>query len=906
MKHTKHRLFCLKPLPVLVCAGRTRHWTNRCLAGALMLVSGQLAAANQAVETSIPAMPDVVAADRPAAAASTGKQLSEEQFDLNILKARGLQPELSSYFRQAARFSAGINIIDVVLNGVSIGRKTALFSPTGTLCFTPLFLQSVGLIEGSDSEKANNKNGNDNAISKILPISSDQLRTGADATQSNAPPAQLSAFGAQALPDATVCPGPGIVSAQTVVALFPSQVSVDITTPAQTVAIRPVARLEQGGSAAMFNYRASMFTNTVAGGNTNRFTQLDSQAGFNWDDWIVRSNQSYSNQNGQSYMRIANAYAQKTFVEEKQIFQGGLTFTQSPIYGGIPLLGVQWFPETALRSQSRYAVTGIAATRARVIVTQNGVVLLSTVVPPGSFRLTDYQQGNRTGDFQVQVIEATGAEQRFTVASSDILLAEGNIIENGFYAAAGLLSNVGGVSGQRSVPMLTLEKGWRYTGKTAFSTGGLATNKYVSAGAAVTSQAEVLGPVSVSAQTQVARDMRDGATGMLVSSSLGWRYLEQLQIGASAVARTARYRSAQEAQVVPLFGSPLVATHFQMGTNISWNAGRIGSFTASATRQILFAAPASNTYAVSWNTAVGKGQLGVTLARTQQSAVANLATRLFNNSLFVTFYMPLGFDATLTSSFQQTNSSGVSRSVVTSNISQRLNDTLSYQASVEKPLSETSGDKKSISINAVPRYTSITIGAGSGLNTDNYFAQASGGVIINSDGASFAPSLIQDTFAVVKLGDVSGVKLSTPQGIVWSGFNGLTAVPGLTPFTTSTVEVVTTSLPLDVDIDQAMQVVQAVRGAVVNMEMKANRVQRVLLTVTHSGSMLPERAPVIRDDGELVAVSTQDGRIVMNDFKPAATYTVRLPDGTSCKLGNIKLGNPGVNNIFQTGVAVCQ
>ena len=908
MMHANSKMFCLKTLPAMLQTGLARHWAGTGMAGALMLASSQLAAASQPAEPLSPTMAGGAAAEQHnSAAALASKESPEEQFDSNILKARGLQPELSHYFRQAARFSAGKNIIDVVVNGAPLGRKTAFFSSTGSLCFTPLFLQSVGLVDGSKLEGASNNN-NSNTSQLILPTPSDQLRTDVNTAPGDAQQAPPFASRSQALPDAEACPGPEVVSAQTVVTLSPSQVSADITTPAQTVTTRPLARMEQGGSAAMINYRASTFTSTAAGGNTNRFTQVDSQVGFNWNDWIVRSNQSYSNQNGQSHVRFANAYAQKTFVAEKHIFQGGLTSTQSPIYGGIPILGAQWFPETALRAQSKYAVTGIAATRARVVITQNGVILLSTVVPPGPFRLTDYPQGNRTGDFQVQVIEATGAEQRFTIASSDVLLAEGNAIEEGIYASAGLLSNVGAVNGQYSVPVLTLEKGWRYSGKTAFSTGALATNKYASAGVAVTSQAEMAGPLSVYAQAQVARNMRDGATGMLVSTSIGWRYLEQLQVGASAVARTAQYRSAQEAQaqLAPLFGPPQAATHLQMGGNISWNAGQLGSFSASATRQTLFAAPASNTYALGWSMAVGRGQLGITLARTQQGAAPNAATGPSNQSVFVNFYMPLGFDATLTSNFQQTNNSGVLRSVVASSVSQRVNDALSYQVAVEKPLSETSGDTKNISVSAVPRYTSVTVGAGSAPGANSYFAQASGGVIISNQGAAFAPNPIQDTFAMVKLGDVAGVQLNTPQGTVWSGFNGLTAVPGLTPFASSTVEVVTTSLPPNVDIDQAVQVVQAVRGAVVNMEMKANKVQRVLLTVTHNGSVLPERAPVMRDDGEFVAVSAQDGRIVMSDFKPAEGYTVRLPDGTSCKLSNIKLSDLTAGSAFQTGVAVCQ
>ena len=790
---------------------------------------------------------------------------SGQQFDTDILMARGLQPSISLYFHKAARFSPGQNVIDVLINGQSVGRKTVRFSESGMLCFTPAFLHSAGLVSTAE-----------------MP--------------------------AKAWPNASACPGADAVSAQTIVALDPSKASADITTPEQTVAALPAARMAQGGSAAMLNYRASSFANTVAGRDSTRFTQLDSQIGFNWNDWIVRSNQSYANQNGQSRSRFANAYVQKTFVDQKQILQGGLIYTASPMFGGIPMIGAQWIPETALRSQNRYPVTGIAATRARVVITQNGVILLSTVVPPGPFTLSDYQQGNRTGDFQVQVIEENGAEQRFTIAASAILLAEGNAIAGGIYASAGMLSDAGSGNGARAVPLLTFEKGWQYGTASSGSTGALIAGKYASVGAAVRTEATMRGRAAAYAQALAGYDLSDGSSGMLASTAVSWSNASNLQIGISAAMRTARYRSAQEAQDrLTSFDGPRAASmRTQVGASGSWNSTWLGNLNASATHQSQFAAPPSNTCALGWNTAIAKSQFSVGMVRTRQNAVANQSTGQSSDSLFFSVYMPLGRDATLTSHVRSASHSGTQRSVIDAGVAQRLSDTLSYQASVEKPLSESGGESKNISVSALPRYTSMSLGAVSAQDSRGYFAQASGGVILNGQGMAFAANPIQDTFAMVKLGDVAGVKLTTPQGPVWSGYHGLTAIPALLPFTSSTVEIVATSLPPDVDVEHSVQVMRAGHGAVVNLDIQASKVQRVLLAVTFNGAALAESLPVMRGDYEFFTTSLANGHLMLSDFKSDQHYLVQLEDGTTCALRDMQIKKMVTGASFQRGAATCQ
>ena len=76
---------------------------------------------------------------------------SDAQFDLDTLRSRGLSPSLAEYFRHAPRFAPGDQPVQVTVNGRVLGRRTANFDASGSLCFTPAFVRDTGLVSMDDS-----------------------------------------------------------------------------------------------------------------------------------------------------------------------------------------------------------------------------------------------------------------------------------------------------------------------------------------------------------------------------------------------------------------------------------------------------------------------------------------------------------------------------------------------------------------------------------------------------------------------------------------------------------------------------------------------------------------------------------------------------------------------------------
>ena len=805
------------------------------------------------------------------------KDRGQIQFDSDLLRLRGIPPQVAEYFKSAARFPPGENIIEVSVNGTRIGRHAAMFSSNGTLCSTPNFLKSVGLI---------NKENNSYFISTT------ELQKKDDSV------------------NIIECIDFSTVFLQTVVSLDPTNGIVEITTPAENVEVVKSARVETGGRAALLNYRFSTSQSSYEGAPKSSFTQVDTLAGFNWDDWIVRSQQSYSFQNGQTIGRFSGAFAQKTFVEKKQILQGGLIWTQNPLYSGVPFAGAQWIPEFALNSTAKYPITGVAGTRARVEVKQNGIVLLSTVVPPGPFALTEYQQASLTSDLQVKVTEENGAEQNFVIPSSSLLLAGENLVDNGIYASAGLLWDASASNNIRSIPMVTAAKNWKPSPSINLTMGGLLTPHYASVGAATNTKVDLLGKVNLYGQVIASRDNPDNATGAMGSAAALWSKSDEFQVGVSGNVRTAGYRSVQQAEsgVVQIGAVVASGPYAQIGTNLRWNSKSVGSFNASLTHQTYFGAPASNSYSAGWSSAIGAANLSVSFTHNSQNNSANSSAGRSNssNSVYASLNMPLGPKTSTSTYVRQASDSGKESTHVSTSLEHKVNDSFTVRVTTEKALSDPGQPDIGISASVIPRYTSLSFGVSSGPGRTSYYAEASGGIVFSSQGLSFSPSAVQDTFGVVKLGDVAGIMLQTSSGNVWSGYNGLAAVPGLSPFQDSRVEIDGSSLSAEVDVEQGAQVVRAGRGAFVDMAMKVTKVRRVLLTVTYKEDVLPAGMAIVRDQNNFFTMSSKNGFVMMTDWKDEEKYSAQLSDDKSCTFKNIQMKPRVTGDFFERGTAVCE
>lgn len=237
------------------------------------------------------------------AMATESEQAEGTLFDVEALKSRGVDPRVGELFRNSPRFLPGESTVALTVNGSARGKVKALFDQDAQLCVDKSFLKAAGLITPSG------------------------------------------------FPDKTPCFDLKTAWPQTEWHIDPGESRVDLVVPPEAVSAPGAAdqNWNHGGFAGMFNYDASYLDSAGAGAGVN-FLQVNTEAGFNLSDWIVRSRQSYSRLDGKGTLQYQAAYAQRTFAERKEVLQAGQISLSNSMFGTGQVMGFQVFPEAALQN----------------------------------------------------------------------------------------------------------------------------------------------------------------------------------------------------------------------------------------------------------------------------------------------------------------------------------------------------------------------------------------------------------------------------------------------------------------------------------------------------------------------------------------------------------------------------
>ena len=209
-------------------------------------------------------------------------------FDLATLQARGISPSVAHYFRDAPRFTEGVRVVDLTVNGERIGLTDARFDRDGELCFTRNLLDRAG------------------------------LRVPSAVIDKQADPACYDLRG---------------VYPKAIVTLRPGNEEVSLVVP--TDALRgpqsASGSYARGGTAALLNYDIQA-VNSHSREDTHRYLSASTEVGFNMGDWIARSRQFLVSNDLRSTAEHLYAYAQRDFLPLASTFQVGQISGSNPVF----------------------------------------------------------------------------------------------------------------------------------------------------------------------------------------------------------------------------------------------------------------------------------------------------------------------------------------------------------------------------------------------------------------------------------------------------------------------------------------------------------------------------------------------------------------------------------------------
>lgn len=770
----------------------------------------------------------------------------ETEFDIQAMQARGVDPKIAEWFRLAPRFMPGQATVALTVNGSARGKVKARFDEQGRLCADVAFLKQAGV---------------------LTPPGFDEKAPCFD-LQSAWP--------------------------QTELHLDPGEERVDLVLPQQAVAApgSESGNWSHGGVAGMLNYDAQYMDSAGSTAGIS-FMQLNSEAGVNIDDWIVRSRQTFSRFNDEQRMQHQAAYAQRSFTEMKQVLQVGQVSLSNSMFGAGQVLGFQVFPEAALQGSrgGPGLVEGIADSQSVVEVRQSGVLVYSTTVPAGPFRLQGFPLLNTRSDLEVTLIGSSGERRQFTVPASALLL-------NGIAVAPGLSFGAGRLDQQGSseAPVLgTVANGWMLSPYTTLNAGLLGSTPYRAGALGLDSQ--IFDGTLLSLQTTVAQDGKHGDSGVSTVAVVTHQLSERIGLSVNASQRSVGYRELNDALLEEYTASD-DRVRSQYGAGVSWSAEGLGNLSLSVARSTTFAGDSTSYVRGGWSRMFGRAYVGASLEYDTGSRYTDAGNRFY-----LTVSIPFGNGGNLNSYLNNTGQG--SRAGV--RYSQRSSQDRGWSLSSDRDFRT----QRATYGGTLDMLTPVSQLSGSlSHSSDNYTtwsARATGAVVAHGGGVSLSPYHVGDTFGIAKVGDEAGVRLDTPAGPTWTDGRGYAVLPSLGGYKRSTIQVDTRSLAKNVDIGNAWQETEAARGSVSRVDFDVVRTRRVLAIVKDAqGQPLPHGASVFDSAGNFVTVAGDRGHVFIPDAGQPGRMDVQTSGKTLCSFTLALPEKPDMNVLYEEVGAVCR
>lgn len=796
-------------------------------------------------------------------------------FDVNILKSRGLSPDLATFFQSAKRFTEGPNYVTLLVNGIKLGTTDAQFDAQGELCVTPALLNFAQI---SLPDEVANK------------ATASTVNEGEDAPSQNT--VHLT----------STCINLVRHYPQTIIKLRPSLEQVELVVPPEalrnTISSNPAAGVTTGGTAALINYDVLDARSRYPGGNSHTL-QAMTEVGLNTHEWIIRSRQSYSNSNGRQQFNNINAYAQKTFAEKKAVLQTGQINPISNLFSLPTLLGAQVIPESALMSQvgGGVSASGIAQSEARVEIRQKGTLIYSTLVPPGPFTLSQLPIIDSNADLLVRVIENGGAERAFIVPASSFNIGFVQT-EKSFSFAIGRRDQPGVISpegsGQNRNWLATADASVPWGERASLSAGTVLTTDYHGVGAGISTAPTR--NTSVNLRNVLSHQTRSGAVGAQVQINGAAQLSRSLSLNMSLQRQTKKFRNVGD-PIITVTGvddfSVVGGYKQQQTSNLSYQHDTLGSLGVGYSAFTGFNNNNSRRMSGSWSRSFGRTNVSLSF---EHSAGVNK-----DNAVFLSLNIPLGPRSVNASTSHQGD-----RILSNVSVSEQVNDYVGYSASAS---ADNSGKQvgTSANVNLLPKYTQINLGASNQDGGSSSFnSSMSGGVVVHKNGITLSPYRVQDNFAVVSVPGVTGAKVNTPQGPVWTDFTGRAVAPSLPSYNDGRLELVTKSLPRTTDVKTGIRSVRLGHGAVTNVDFNIIVVRRALIRVLNKEKRPIEKGTAIFDEsGAWITSVGNDGSIFLDDKQLMGSLKAADAAGNACTFSYQFPKNIDQDVLYETADVTC-
>lgn len=548
------------------------------------------------------------------------------------------------------------------------------------------------------------------------------------------------------------------------------------------------------------------------------------------------------------------------------------SYSPSSIMGTIPLRGVKLITNERMLLDSQFTYTpvirGIAKTNARLVVRQQGNIIYSKAITPGSFAIDDVYSGQIGSDLDVTVEEADGSVQRFIVPYT----ALPNMIRPDAFRyslSIGEYRGSNGFNGSKGKPLVGTLSAERGFDAFTLNSSALASDEYQSFSLGSAWNGGQIGAFSIDvAQAHYIQNWDSSDNGSQSKNGIAIRQLYAKQFEASDTGLRIlgyQYRSENFLDFSEFINRTSYAGEqsYEYGDSL-WNKRRrsrvelninqglsdIGNVYFGFSQDRYYDTSEKSTSAsAGYGFLIGDANVNIVYSYNKQGSYS------YDNQLSLGVSYPLNWGD------NKRNFSSVSYNTVRNSdnkfshsvgYSGNIADSgLSYGSNVQKD--HAGNTSESLSLGYTTSRASLTAQASHSKHSNQFSAGAAGSVVFYKGGAILSQSL-SDTIGIIETPGASGVRVN---GGYETDYWGRAVVNYLSPYRYNTVSVDASDTE-NIELRESMKKVVPTEGASVLLDF-ATRVGRRAMVKIKGSQPIPVGAYVVVD-GE-----KEEAGIVGND-----------------------------------------
>lgn len=616
---------------------------------------------------------------------------------------------------------------------------------------------------------------------------------------------------------------------------------------------------EEGITAGFSNYQL----NSQVSKNNNissTYTAMTLRNGFNVNGWRIRNDSNIVNGNSNSFKVSSNrTYAEHDITALNSQFTVGEAYTNSQIFDSFRFRGFQISSDDSMLPDGvrGYApvIHGIADSNAVVEVRQNGYLLQSISVPPGSFTINDIYPSGSNGDLEVTIIEANG-QRKVSYQNFSTLPQMLREDQTRFNMAVG---NYASLNPDDPSPLFgTLGAARGLNNITTLFGGALIANDYSALNVGSTFNTYI-GALSL----DITKSKSEGRRANNEGQSLHFNYAKTLA-STNTTFTLGSYRFSTEGyrtlsnHVEDLrnqYPDRILSPKSRTSVSISQSLGqKIGAFYVSAYEENYWRYTQKRSqFQVGYSTSMAGIGINISASKYKE-AYANDNQNQFSISISV----PLGSSPRSTNLYSSVSSFGQGKYAERVGLNGWTDKDSDSNYSVETY----SDVNNKLSSSARATIDAGTSKLGVGYTTGDKFQSANfsaeGVAVVHAAGINFGKS-VGDTFGLVQTGTVAGINVYRNKNIKTSS-NGYAVLPNLEPYHYNWIKLDSSNMDSAFEVKNAIQRTVPRRGAIVLSKFDVVSGRRVQFQfVQANGEKIPFGAIVKNRLNERVSITDPQG-----------------------------------------------